>query len=154
MPCSTCGGTGTVERPRTLSVNIPKGIKHGAKIRLAGQGDRGQEGAPDGDLILKIAISSHEHFRRRGSCLESEITLSLTDVLLGTHTTVDTFWGPADLRIPAGTQPGAVFRLRGMGVEKADGSRGDHHVRLRIPLPRQLTPAQKELVRKLKETGL
>jgi molecular chaperone DnaJ len=153
-PCAACAGQGRVEKPRTLSVNIPPGVNNESKIRLAGQGDRGVGGAAAGDLILKIRIGPHTEFARRGSNVTSEVHLNLTDAILGTTRDVPTFWGPASLRIPPGVQPGSTLRLAGMGVQRPDGTKGDHLVTLRVTIPKDLSPEQKKLVEELKEGGL
>ncbi len=153
-PCGACGGRSRVETTKTVSVKIPRGINEGAKIRLAGLGDVGAGGAPDGDLILKVAIGAHETFTRKGTDVVSEVSIRISDALLGTKIDVATYWGTASLKIPAGIRDGSVLRLKGMGVQKDDGTKGDHHVTVRIEIPETLTADQKKAVQKLREAGL
>jgi len=153
-PCPDCTGTGRKELPRTLQVKIPKGIRDGAKVRMRSEGDPGTGGAPPGDLFLKIRVLPHEGFRRSGLDLESDLEIEYTTAVLGGTAEVLTFWGAGTLKIPPGIQPGALLRLRGRGVAREDGTRGDHLVRVSVRIPRSLNPKQRELVEKLKAEDL
>ncbi len=153
-PCGTCGGQGRVEKTKSVSVKIPAGISEDARIRLAGLGDKGSGGAPDGDLILKIHIGGHQTFSRDRTDVLSEVAVRISDALLGGSVKVPTYWGEADLKIPAGVRDGSVLRLRGMGAKKDDGTKGDHNVTVKIEIPRTLSAEQKQAVEKLREAGL
>jgi len=147
-PCDRCGGEGRTQGVRSLSVKIPKGVRDGAKIRLTGEGEPGQGGGPSGDLYLQVHVLPHAGFERDGYDIYSTVEVNIVQATLGTTVTVQTLDGPVDLRIPPGTSSGAKLRLRGRGVAIRGGDRGDHYVRVKIVAPRQLTPAQAELLRR------
>jgi molecular chaperone DnaJ len=147
-PCERCGGEGRTRGIRGLSVKIPKGVRDGAKIRLTGEGEPGQGGGPPGDLYLHVRVLPHAAFERDGYDIYSTVELNIVQAALGTTVTVQTLDGPVELRIPPGTSSGAKLRLRGRGVAQRGGERGDHYVRVKIVAPRQLTPAQAELLRR------
>ncbi len=144
-PCAQCGGNGTVTRTRSISVKIPAGVRGGSKIRIAGQGQKGADGGPPGDIILTVRVQEHPRFRREGSDIHSEVTLNLAQAVLGATVQVDTIDGPVKLRIPAGIQPGKKLRLKGRGVKKVTGNgRGDHIVQVSVQIPDSLSDSEKE----------
>jgi molecular chaperone DnaJ len=145
-PCRACMGKGETEETRTISINIPKGVRDSAKIRLAGQGEPGIAGGPRGDMYLLVRVSSHAEFERRGNDIYSTVTVDIAQAALGTKTAVRTLDGDVTLNIPAGTQPEAKMRLRGRGVKTADGAEGDHYVTIKVKVPKNLTAAQKKLL--------
>jgi len=145
-PCRACAGRGTIEAPRTLSVNIPQGVKDGAKIRLAAQGEPGIAGGPPGDLYLLVHVASHPDFDRRGHDIYSTVLLDMVHAALGTKIPVRTLDGEVTLAVPPGTQPGAKLRLRGRGVKSANGAQGDHYVVIKVQIPKDLTGDQRRLL--------
>lgn len=145
-PCRACMGRGEIDQPHTLSVNIPQGVRDGAKIRLAGQGEPGIAGGPPGDMYLLVRVAPHPEFERRGNDIYSTATLDIVQAALGAKIPVRTFEGEVTLNVPAGTQPDAKLRLRGRGVKSADGARGDHYVVIKVSVPRNLSPAQRKLL--------
>lgn len=132
------------DAPKTLKLNIPAGVKEGAKLRLAGQGYDSPDGGPKGDLYLRIRFAPHPLFRVDGTDLTYEVRLMPWQAVLGTKVTVPTLEGNVDLSIPAGTASGRKMRLRGRGLGPA-GARGDLYVRVGIDAPKDLTPKQREL---------
>lgn len=127
---------------RRLDVSIPKGVRSGQRIRLAG--------ALDGhDLFLTVQVAPHPRFERQGDDLVVEVPVTLTEALLGATVEAPTMEGKVDVTIPAGTQPGQVLRLRGQGMPRRDGSRGDQLVRVKVELPRNLSPKERALVEEL-----
>ena len=149
--CPRCGGEGAVETVRTLEVAIPPGIEDGTRIRLRGQGDRGPDGGPPGDLLVEVTVEPDRFFQRRGLDLVTEVPINVAQALLGSKIRVRTIRGrKEELEIPAGTQPGTEFRLRGHGVEKGP-RRGDQVVRVNVQLPARLNAEQRESVRRLAE---
>ncbi len=112
-PCSTCGGAGVVERPKTLEVTIPKGVQDGGKIRLSGQGSPGVFGGPAGDLYLIVRLQPHARFERKGDDLSLEVPVTFPEAALGAEIEVPTLHGPVHARVPAGTSSGQRLRLRG-----------------------------------------
>lgn len=153
-PCRRCRGQGQVEREREIEVKIPAGVDDGSRLRLAGEGEHGRHSGPPGDLYVFIKVKSHKRFERDGSQVASELVLTYPQLALGTVAEVDTLHGPESLEVPAGTQPGHQFRLRGKGIARLDGGgKGDHvvRVRLEVPRPRDLDEEQVELLRRLAE---
>jgi len=146
QPCHTCAGRGTVRRERTLEVTIPKGVSDGARLRLAGEGEPGPTGGPAGDLYLRVRVRPHAKFRRKGLDIYADVTIDMVQAALGTSVEVPTLEGPVTLRVPAGTQPESLLRLRGRGVAGADGDRGDHYVRVHVQVPRHLTERERSLL--------
>ncbi len=153
--CSVCGGQGEVRTTRKLSVKIPPGVEDGARIRVPGQGERGPGGGPQGDLIIRVAVQRDSFFTREGRDLVCEVPINLAQALLGSRVRVRTVdHKKVVLRIPAGTQSGTVFRIRGQGVGP-DGDRGDQLVRVEIRVPEELGERGQDLARKLAaEEGL
>jgi len=144
-PCPKCGGTGQVIAQKRISVKIPPGIEDGAKIRLRGQGQPGTSGGPPGDLILKVRISPHRFFRRKGADVYCDITINLAQAVLGSKIRVRTLNDrKAILRIPPGTQPGTTFRLKGLGI-RTDSTVGDQYVTVHVEIPKNLSSKEKQL---------
>ncbi|MCR4399049.1 MAG: molecular chaperone DnaJ, partial [Firmicutes bacterium] len=146
-PCEECRGRGRVRRRRTVTVKVPAGVDTGLRLRLAGEGEPGERGGPRGDLFVNITVKPHPIFERRDDDLHCEATLAFVQAALGDEIEVPTLDGKAVLRIPEGTQPGAVFRLRGKGMPRLRGpGRGDLHVHVTISVPTRLTDREKELL--------
>ncbi|REJ15181.1 MAG: molecular chaperone DnaJ [Paenibacillaceae bacterium] len=146
--CATCRGTGKVKRQRTIHVRIPAGVDEGAQIRLSGEGEAGSRGGPPGDLYIVIRVKPHEFFEREGDDIYCEVPLTFAQAALGDEIEVPTLTEKVKLRIPAGTQTGTYFRLKGKGVPRLRGmGQGDQHVKVTVVTPTNLTEEQKELLR-------
>ncbi|GBQ24376.1 molecular chaperone DnaJ [Acetobacter estunensis NRIC 0472] len=147
-PCASCHGEGTIETTRTLEVAIPAGIEDGTRIRLSGEGESGGKGAPAGDLYVHIAVQRSELFQRDGSNIYVRVPLRMTQAALGTEIEVPVVDGSrAKVKIPAGTQGGEHFRLRGKGFSVLRSSaRGDMYVQVVVETPQNLTKRQRELL--------
>lgn len=151
-PCATCSGAGRVREEKKISVKIPAGVDDGSRLRVAGEGEAGFNGGPSGDLYVFINVEDHPKFRRRDYDISSEQPVSYTQAALGGDITVETIEGTESLKIPAGTQPGQVFRLRNKGVPFLDGTgRGDHYVQMGVRIPTALTDEQRGLLERLAE---
>lgn len=151
-PCRECKGAGAKRRVKTLKIKIPAGVDDGSRIRISGEGEVGYRGSDFGDLYLKINVRLHPVLKREGETILSEIPSSFYQAALGTEVEVETLDGKIRLKIPAGTQSGKVFRLKGRGVPRLQGSgRGDHLVTVRVVTPTKLTKKEKELFKKLAE---
>jgi molecular chaperone DnaJ len=153
-PCPQCGGKGQTFGRKKISINIPAGINDGTKLRLVGQGQPGTAGGPAGDLIVKINISEHRFFERKGSDIFCKVPINVAQAILGSKVRVRTIDGRVDLKIPPGTQSGTKFRLRGRGV-KVNGTRGDQYVEIIVQVPKNINAKQKKLMEEFaKETGM
>jgi molecular chaperone DnaJ len=147
-PCPTCNGRGSEIRSRELRVRIPVGVSDGATIRLKGQGEPGQAGAPAGDLIVKVHVSPHPLFGRQGQDLTITVPVTFAEAALGTELKVPTLDGPITLKVPPGTQNGRVFRVRGRGVPGAGRKHGgDLMVAVEVAVPEKLSRKERELLR-------
>jgi len=147
-PCPACKGKKRVERERTLSVRIPAGVETGNTIRLSGEGELGEHGGPPGDLYIYLSVEEHQLFKREGQDVILEVPVSFSQAALGTELEVPTLNGHEKLKVPAGTQPGQVFRLRGKGFPHLRGSgNGDQVCRVMVEVPTKLSSKQKELLK-------
>ena len=152
-PCRTCGGAGRVEKRKTLSVKIPAGVDTGDRIRLTGEGEAGVHGGPPGDLYVQVEVDAHPIFVRDGRHLHCEVPISFPDAALGGELEVPTLDGRVKLKIPAETQTGKIFRLRGKGVTQVRGGGvGDLLCKVVVETPVKLTDEQQELLRQLKDS--
>lgn len=148
QPCKTCRGMGAVRRQHKVEVNIPAGIDDGQTISKPGGGNAGTNGGPAGDLLVSVIVRPHARFERDGTSVLLDQEISYAQAVLGAEVEVPTLDGKVKLTIPEGTQPGAVFRLRGKGIPYLRGSgRGDQFVTVSIKVPKNLTGSQKELLR-------
>lgn len=146
-PCSPCRGQGRVEETKTLSVKIPPGVDTGDRIRLSGEGEAGEQGAPSGDLYVQVNVREHKIFQRDGNNLYCEVPLSFTSAALGGEIEVPTLDGKVKLKVSAETQTGRMFRLRGKGVKSVRSSSvGDLMCKVVIETPVNLSSKQKELL--------
>jgi molecular chaperone DnaJ len=147
-PCGQCGGAGRVTRERTLSVNVPAGVEDGTRIRLAGEGEAGLRGSPAGDLYVDISIRQHPLFQRDGANIFVRVPLRMTQAAMGGAVEVPSVdGGRARVTIPAGTQAGDQFRLRGKGFSVLrSAARGDMYVQVSVETPQNLTKKQRELL--------
>jgi molecular chaperone DnaJ len=149
-PCATCSGAGRVREEKTISVKIPAGVDDGSRLRVAGEGEGGWNGGPAGDLYVFISVREHAKFTRRDYDIHSEHVVSFTQAALGAEVKIDTIDGKETLKVPPGTQPNQVFRLRAKGVQFLDGSgRGDHYVHVGVKIPSSLSEEQRQLLEQL-----
>jgi len=152
QPCGTCQGRGRMQKSKTLAVKVPAGVDNGDRIRLTGEGEAGQNGGPSGDLYVEIRIQPHDIFERDGADLSCAIPVNFAAAALGGAVQVPTLDGEVTLKIPAETQSGRVFRLRGKGVRPVRGSGpGDLFCRVEVETPVNLTAEQKRLLEAFNE---
>ncbi|MHC6179119.1 molecular chaperone DnaJ [Clostridium sp. JNZ X4-2] len=153
-PCPECKGRGTVRKRRNIKVKVPAGVDNGNIIPIRGQGEQGKNGGGPGDLYINVRVSSHSKFKRSGFDIYLDTHVSFGKVTLGTSIKVPTIDGDVKYEIPAGTQPGTVFRLRGKGVPKVNGrGRGDQYVKIIVDVPKNLNERQKEAIIMLMEAS-
>ena len=151
-PCPDCNGSGRVQENKTLSVKIPAGVDDGDRIRLSGEGEAGVNGGPSGDLYVVISLKKHEIFERDGGNLHCEMPISFSTAALGGQIEVPTLDGSAKIKIPAETQSGAVFRLRGKGIKPIrESQHGDLHCHVVVETPVRLNDNQKKLLKELEK---
>lgn len=152
-PCGTCHGQGVKKERKTLNVKVPAGVDNGDRIRLSGEGEASPEGGPTGDLYVSISVRPHRLFQRDGRNLHCDVPISFADAALGGELEVPTLDGKVKLKIPAETQSGKMFRLRGKGVKPVRGGMvGDMLCRVMVETPVNLTKKQKELLKELQQT--
>jgi molecular chaperone DnaJ len=152
-PCPDCHGQGRIQQHKTLSVKVPAGVDNGDRIRLAGEGEAGEHGGPSGDLYVQIQVKPHPIFRREENDLMCEMPISIGTAALGGELEVPTLNGRLKLKIPAETQSGKVFRMRGKGVKSVRGGMtGDLLCRVNIETPVNLNGRQKELLREFEQS--
>ena len=148
QPCKTCRGMGKIRRNHKLTVKVPAGIDDGQAIPIPGCGNAGANGGPAGDLLVGVIVRPHPIFEREGTSVYMEQEISYAQAVLGAEVEVPTLDGKVKLTIPEGTQPGAVFRMRGRGIPSLrGGGRGDQFVSIKMGVPKNLTSSQKELLR-------
>ena len=151
-PCSDCHGEGLINRSKKVSIRIPAGVDTGSRMRLSGEGEGGRRGGPSGDLYVVIHVDEHEYFQRDGQTIYLRLPVSMVRAALGCEADVPTIQGTAKLKIPAGTQSGERFSLRGEGVPSLrGGSKGDMVVEVQVQTPSKLNKEQKELLRQFGE---
>ncbi|MDD4715450.1 MAG: molecular chaperone DnaJ [Oscillospiraceae bacterium] len=149
QPCKICRGSGVIRKQRKISVNIPAGIDDGQMISLRGQGGAGKRGGSPGDLLISVSVRSHPLFQREGTSIYCEAPVTFAQAALGAELEIPTIDGKVKYTMPEGTQSGTVFRLRGKGIPHIGGrGRGDQFVKVAVEIPRNLTAAQKENLRK------
>jgi molecular chaperone DnaJ len=152
--CPTCRGGGTVVEEERITVDIPVGIESGQMLSLSGQGEAGERGAPPGDLLVRVHVANHKSLQRESSRIYSKTTLTVSEAALGIKKEIETVEGSVTMTIPAGTQPGEVFRMKGKGMPTLHGrSRGDHMVTVSIQIPKKLSRAAKEALEILQKEG-
>ena len=144
-PCKTCNGAGSVRKRSRVTVTIPAGIDEGQAVSLRGQGNAGVNGGPAGDLLVAIRIRPDPQFRREGTTVLYEQPVSFYQAALGAELEIPTIDGKVKYTLPAGTQTGTTFRLRGKGIPELRGrGRGDQYVTVKVQVPTSLTAEQKE----------
>jgi molecular chaperone DnaJ len=149
-PCGECRGQGRVEKRRRLLIRIPAGVDTGSQIRLVGEGEAGLRGGPPGDLYVVLRVKQHPQLQRRDQDIIYELRVNVVQAALGDRIEVPTLDGPVEVTVPPGTQYGQTFRLAGRGMPAVRGGRrGDQFVVLQVVVPKDLTPEQKSLLRKV-----
>ena len=152
--CSRCGGDGTVAEEARLSVEVPAGIRDGQTLRMEGEGAPGERGGPNGDLLIEVAVADHPEFERDGDDVYRRQPISFPQAVFGATVEVPTLGGSVEMDVPAGTQSGETFRLRGKGMPQLRGrGRGDQYVQVRVVTPENLTDDQREALQRFAEAG-
>ena len=153
-PCPKCKGSGRERASRTISVKVPPGIDNGNQIRISGAGNLGDRGGGAGDLYITVSVATHKFFRRDGDNVVYELPLNFAQAALGVELDVPTLYGPAKLKVPAGTQTGKVIRLKGKGMPLLNrpSVQGDEWVEVRLVTPEKLSNKQKQLLEELGAT--
>jgi len=145
--CPVCRGSGETARDKTISVKVPPGVETGTRLRISGEGEPGSRGGPPGDLYVVLTVSDHPYFAREGDHITCTTPISFVKAILGGKIEAPTIKGPTTLNIPAGTQDGKVFRLKGLGFPSLRGrALGDQLVRIKIDIPTKLSARQRELL--------
>ncbi len=153
-PCDVCDGSGVVQKTRKLTVNIPAGVEHGMRVRLAGEGEAGEKGGPPGDLYVRVHVKAHDMFERRDNDIYTEVPISFTQAVFGADIEVATLQGTATMKVPTGTQTNTVFKLRGKGIPSVQGGyTGDELVRVIVQTPTSLSKKQKDILQAYAEAG-
>ena len=151
--CPDCNGHGYKHVKRDVEVNVPAGINAGQQIRLKGKGGRGSQGGENGDLYLEIIINPHDFYKRDGNDIHMDVPLSFVDVTLGTTIVVPTVYGDVEVKIPEGSQPNAVLRLKGRGIkDMRKGTPGDMYLHLNVETQGKLSKEQRDILEKYKAT--
>ena len=147
-PCHECRGTGTVKKQKNLKVKVPAGVADGSRLRVANEGAAGPKGGPNGDLYVYLFVKPHKFFERDGNDVYCEVPINIVQASLGAEVEVPTLDGKVVMKVPEGTQPGRVMRLRGKGIPRLRGTgRGDQLVRIKVVVPTKLTERQKAVLR-------
>ncbi len=150
-PCKECHGEGRVRKTKKLKIKIPAGIDNNSRLKVAGEGEAGTQGAPHGNLYVIISVKEHEIFMRDGNNVVCDVPISFPKAAMGCEIEAPTVQGSVMLKVPAGTQSGKLFRLRGKGIKNLHGYTGDHFVRIIVETPANLTKEQQELLQKFAE---
>jgi molecular chaperone DnaJ len=148
--CPTCRGTGSERRIRSFQVRVPRGVRDGARIKLAGRGEPGPAGAPAGDLFVRVHVRAHPFFGRKGSDITFDVPVTYAEAALGANIQVPTLDGPVTMKVPSGTPSGKTFRIKGKGAPRKSG-RGDLLVTVNVEVPAKLSKDEREILRQLKE---
>ncbi len=149
--CTTCRGAGRVTGEEEVTVRIPAGIDDGQTLSVSGKGSAGESGGQSGDLLVTVHVKPHPSLARRGENILSRLSLSFPQVALGDTVPVETVYGPVNMKITAGTQPGEVFRIRGKGLKNVRGyGQGDHLVTVVVDVPKKLSSKEKSLIEELR----
>ena len=148
-PCKECRGKGTVKRNKKLKVKIPAGVDNGSRLRVSNEGEAGAKGGPSGDLYVYLYVKPHKFFERDGTTVLCEVPINIVQATLGADIKVPTLDGQVTMKIPEGTQPGKVMRIKGKGIPSLrNSSRGDQLVRIKVVVPTKLSDKQKDALRK------
>jgi molecular chaperone DnaJ len=150
-PCRSCGGEGRREEKTTITVRIPPGVDSGTTLRLSGEGEAGRRGAKAGDLYVHVDVEGDPRFEREGSDIRSRVRVRVEDAVLGAEIPIETVHGEVIVKIPEGTQPGQVIRLKGKGLPVLSSSRhGDHYVEVLVEIPKRLSRSERKLWEELR----
>jgi molecular chaperone DnaJ len=151
--CGTCSGKGLNQKTKQIKVTIPAGVEDGNKLRVRGEGDAGPSGGPAGDLYIFLKVKQDPSFRREGPEIYSDASVSYTDAILGASIKTKVVDGEVTIKVPPGTQPGQVMRLKGNGAPRLGNPdvRGDHYVTMNVEIPKSVSKEEEDLVKKLKE---
>ena len=153
-PCRNCHGSGKERKNRKITINVPGGVDTGNVMPLRGQGEQGEKGGPSGDLYINIRVAPHKTFKRNGIDIHIESHISFGYASLGTEIKVATVDGDVKYKVPAGTQSGTVFRLKGKGIPRVNGhGRGDQYVKVTVDVPKTLNEKQKEALKLFMEAS-
>lgn len=151
-PCKKCSGQGRVEKEKTIEIKIPAGVETGSRLRVSSEGEAGVNGGPSGDLFIVLHVAAHENFERQGANLYSAVPVTFAQAALGAEINVKTLDGEEELKIPAGTQTGTIFRIKGHGMPNLGGrGKGDLFVAVTLVTPKTLTKEQRKLLEQLAE---
>lgn len=146
--CHTCNGKGHVHKEKTVKVSIPPGVNNGSRLRISGEGEPGEPGAPYGDLYIFVFVKEHEYFQRDDDDLYLEVPISFAQATFGDTVEVPTITGRADLKVPSGIQPGTMLRMKGKGMPHLQSSgSGDQYVKITVEVPKSLNKKQKDLLK-------
>jgi len=150
--CGTCGGQGLNQKTKQIKVTVPAGVEDGNKLRVRGEGDAGPNGGPAGDLYIFLRVKEDSNFRREGPEIYSEETISYLDAILGNSIKTPVVDGEVTIKVPPGTQPGQVMRLKGNGAPQLGNpdQRGDHYVTVKVDIPKDLSKEEQDLIEKLR----
>ncbi|OEU17602.1 chaperone DnaJ [Fragilariopsis cylindrus CCMP1102] len=150
--CGTCGGQGLNQKTKQIKVTVPAGVEDGNKLRVRGEGDAGPNGGPAGDLYIFLRVKEDSNFRREGPEIYSEESISYLDAILGNSIKTPVVDGEVTIKVPPGTQPGQVMRLKGNGAPSLGNptKRGDHYVTVKVDIPKDLSKDEEELIAKLR----
>jgi len=152
--CSKCHGKGVIKDAETTTISIPFGVDDGQIIKLEGQGEAGGKGEVPGDLYIRIHLKKHKYFIKKGDDIYYELLISFTQATLGDKIEIPTLEKKVNLKIPAGIQSGKLIRIRGKGLSRAAGGRGDQLVKIQVETPQKISQKAKELLEKLKDEGI
>ncbi len=153
-PCGSCSGVGRTRKMHTLSVKIPAGVDNGSRLKLRGEGESAPSGGAPGDLYVVIQVETHPIFTRENLDILCDVPITFVQAALGAEIDVPTLDGKVKMKVPAGTQSGKLFRIKGKGVKDVHGyQQGDQHVRVLVETPTHLTPRQKELLKEFASLG-
>jgi molecular chaperone DnaJ len=154
QPCTTCRGSGRERVQKTFQVKVPAGAKDGTKVRLKGRGEQGRNGGPSGDLIVVVRVAASPLYERRGADLVVDVPVGYADLALGASVDVPTPEGQISLKVPAGSQPGKLLKVKGRGAPKLKGGgKGDLLARLRLTVPEKVSKAERELLEQLRKVS-
>ncbi len=147
-PCKECRGKGTKKKNKHLKVKVPAGVDNGSRLRVAGEGEAGTKGGPSGDLYVYLYVKQHKFFDRDGTTVICEVPINIVQATLGAEVKIPTLDGQVTMKVPEGTQPGKVMRLKGKGIPSLRGGmRGDQLVRIKVVVPTKLNDKQKDALR-------
>lgn len=152
--CSKCRGRGVINDIETIPISVPFGIDDGQIIKLEGQGETGGKGTVPGDLYVRIHLKKHREFVKKGDDIYYELLISFTQASLGDKVEIPTLEGKVKLKIPAGIQSGKLIRIRGKGISRALGGKGDQFIKIQVETPKKLSKKIKDLLKKLKQEGI